>query len=439
MKLGAPVLAVCGAAAHLARARHAVACLRRQGAGRVVVVTDPARNRGELPDAEIVAAPIDPRWSDAQAAILLKTAVAEHVDDGEVHLYLDSDVLAIAGELDEALRDWRPPVVFASDLPFPGASLRTFSPFALRCACRRERERMARFFARLDTLAALHRAHDDLRPLADAALYEQPRFTGERRRGKWWTGVAKGGQSDGAIRFVQEFVAGEPVRIEYRFAGSPFRLIRDGANGSRFEDGGGAPLAWVEDPGVLDGGYWQDGDGDSLRRRAVAGGEERLWYSGGVPRKRWRALESDGGGVWADLDGGHPDRCDHLAEALERIFGVALQPRDWVPWNGGVFLFGPGSRGFLADWRERCLRLFAEPDFLVRDQGALAAAVFAAGLADHPRLSPAFNRIVDRRAPEGARARLQDLRAEGARLVHLIGGGALDPEWRLAREIVESS
>jgi len=130
-----------------------------------------------------------------------------------------------------------------------------------------------------------------------------------------------------------------------------------------------------------------------------------------------------------------PDRCDHLADALERIFGVAVEPRDWVPWNGGVFLFGPGSRPFLADWRERCLRLFAEPDFLVRDQGALAAAAFAAGLAAHPRLPSAFNRIVDRSSPAGAGATLAELRAEGARLVHLIGGGALDSEWPLVREI----
>lgn len=438
MKLGAAVLAVCGDAAHLARARRAVACLRRQGALRVVVVTDPARNRGALPDAEIVAVAIDPRWSDAQASILLKTSVAEHLDEGDVHLYLDSDVFAIAPGLDDALRHWCPPVVFASDLPFPAASLRTFGPFALRCACRRERERMTRFFARLDALAELHRAHQDLRPLADAALYERPRFAGERRRGKWWNGRAEGGRGDASIRFAQDFVDGEPVRIEYRFAGSRFRLVRDAAGGSCFEDDEGPPLAWVDDPVALDGGYWRDGDGDFLRRRAVDGGEERVWCAGGVPRKRWLARESGEGGVWADLDGGFPDRCDHLAEALERIFGVTIQPRDWVPWNGGVFLFGPGSRPFLADWRERCLRLFAEPDFLVRDQGALVAAVFAAGLAGQPRLPAAFNRIVDRRSPEGAGARLEDLRAEGARLLHLIGGAALDPEWRLAREIVES-
>lgn len=433
MKPGAAVLAVCGAAEHLARARRAVDCLRRRGAGRVVVVTDPARNRGELPEAEIVAVPVDPCWNDAQAAILLKTSVAERLDDGDVHLYLDSDVFAIAGTLDDALDHWRPPVVFASDLPFPGASLRSFGPFALRCACRRERERMERFFARLEALGELHRAFDDLRPLADAALYERPRFAGERRRGAWWTGRAEGGRADGSIRFTQEFAEGAPVRIEYRFAGSRFRLIRDAAGASRFEDGDGPPFTWIDDPEALGGGYWRDGDGDSLRRGVAAAGEERIWWSGDAPRKRWLARE--GGGLWAGLDGAFPDRCDHLAEALERIFGVVVEPRDWVPWNGGVFLFGPGSRPFLADWRERCLRLFAEPDFLVRDQGALAAAAFAAGLAAHPRLPSAFNRIVDRSSAAGAGARLADLRAEGARLVHLIGGGALDPEWPLVREI----
>lgn len=435
MKPGSFVFAVCGGREHLARAGEAAARLRRFTARPILVATDPARNRATLDGVEVLAIPTDPRWSDAQAAILLKSALAEHLPGDAVHCYLDSDVVAIGGEVDRIFEHFQPPLTFASDLPVPEATLRTFGGHGFACECALERSRLERFCRRLERLTALHREHRELAALGDPELYRNPRFEGERRRGAWWNGTATGAAADGSVRFEQTFRAGQPVRLVHHFHNGRFVRIEE-EGGARFEDGEGPALAWIEDRSCVGGGFWRDADGDSLRRIADSGDGVLWWYRDDRPRRRWRSdSERDAGGAWVDGAGDELGVCDHLAEALERRFAISIADRTWVPWNGGVFLFGPGARPLLADWRRRCEELFATPGFAVRDQAALVATAWAHGLDRHPRLPAAFNRIVDRRSRAGASVRLRDLEAEGAQLLHLIGGGLGDLSWPLGRDL----
>ncbi len=375
---------------------------------------------------------------DARAAIWLKTSVAEIAENAGLgpgpHAYVDSDVVAVADDVDRIFERFAPPVTFGSDLPFAAANLRTFSSHAVECECAVERERLARYFRRLDSLTAFHREHGELAALADPALYEGARFTGERRRGRWHDGIAEGGSAAGGIHFRQRFANGEPVEIVYSFVDAPWRLAKRG-DASRLEDDAGW-FRFDASPEEAGGGHWEDERGDSLRRFATPGGERREWFRDGRPRRTWRPdASSDAGGAWVDAAGVELGVCDHLADRLESLFGTPIPRPDWVPWNGGVFLFDASAAPFLADWRSRCLRLFAEPGFRVRDQGALVSAAWARGLAEHPRLPPADNRIVDRRSPANAGLRLAALRAEGARLLHLIGGGDDDMTWPLAKDL----
>jgi 4-hydroxybenzoate polyprenyltransferase len=91
---------------------------------------------------------------------------------------------------------------------------------------------------------------------------------------------------------------------------------------------------------------------------------------------------------------GDTDSCGHLREGLLDLWEVE-PPGGWLPWNGGVFLFGPESRPFLDAWHGRVLEAFADPRFKTRDQHALVATVWADGLQEHPLLPREFNTIVD--------------------------------------------
>ncbi|MEO7794252.1 MAG: hypothetical protein ABIV06_05710 [Thermoanaerobaculia bacterium] len=441
MSAPAFVFAVCGARPHFDRLAIAIAHHARHSRREILVVTDPARNRGvvpPLPADQIVAAATDPGLTDAEAAIELKTGLATLLPAGRLYAYLDSDVLAIGDEVDTIFDAFVPPVTFAPDLPMRGASLRTFSSHAIDCECAGERQRLTRFFDRLDDLTALHRQHNDLAPLSDPALYSRAAFTGERRGGKWWRGEARGASGDGGIRFEQRFEDGAPVGIVYRFAGTAWRFEQLGGEGGIWHDGDGT-MRWVTDAGCCDGGYWQDEAGDSFRRKPSPAGDERLWFRAGAPRRRWQADPgSDAGGAWVDAHGRELGACDHLVDALERLFAITIADRQWVPWNGGVFLFTADAAGFFADWQTRCRTIFRTPGMRVRDQGALVASAWASALENHPRLPQRFNRIVDRRSPWGRDARLAVMQDHGAQLVHLIGGGIDDLSWPFAADLARA-
>jgi hypothetical protein len=88
--------------------------------------------------------------------------------------------------------------------------------------------------------------------------------------------------------------------------------------------------------------------------------------------------------------------CHHLREALLCSFAVDVRQCSWIPWNGGVFLFGDESAEFLDVWNRVAVQTFADPYWRTRDQAALAAAAWRLGLELHSPLPREFNFIVDR-------------------------------------------
>lgn len=86
--------------------------------------------------------------------------------------------------------------------------------------------------------------------------------------------------------------------------------------------------------------------------------------------------------------------CGHLREQLRARFDLDV-PGRWLHWNGGVFVFGPEAKPFLAMWQERAVASFGWPEWRTRDQGALIATVWSMGLEELPRLPRRFNFIAD--------------------------------------------
>ncbi|MEZ5312223.1 MAG: hypothetical protein R2862_00540 [Thermoanaerobaculia bacterium] len=129
--------------------------------------------------------------------------------------------------------------------------------------------------------------------------------------------------------------------------------------------------------------------------------------------------------------------CDHLREQLESLFDVTIADPLWVPWNGGLFLFDGEARPFLADWRERCLRLFATAPSAPRDQGRWWRRSGPNGW--RTTAAPGgFSRLIDRRSRRAQELRLATLVAEGTKFVHLIGGGLEDRSWPLGRDLADA-
>lgn len=132
--------------------------------------------------------------------------------------------------------------------------------------------------------------------------------------------------------------------------------------------------------------------------------------------------------------------CGHLREQLRARFDVAV-PGDWLHWNGGVFAFGPEAAPVLDLWHERAVASFAWPEWKTRDQGALIATAWTLGLADLPRLPPAFNFIADLGNsdlcldPERGWALHPAGPWSDARFLHLYTSPLEDPGWDLGRDV----
>jgi hypothetical protein len=132
--------------------------------------------------------------------------------------------------------------------------------------------------------------------------------------------------------------------------------------------------------------------------------------------------------------------CSHLAQAIERKFGVSV-PDQWVHWNGGVFLLGPEARPFMETWHTLTLQIFDDPYWRIRDQGTLITTVWKLGLQRQECLAPRYNFLVDLRNPA-----LRFNRAAGYSLhdslpgihptfLHLLRAGLDRQDWNLKRDI----
>ncbi|MFP4476100.1 MAG: hypothetical protein ACLFOY_11135 [Desulfatibacillaceae bacterium] len=99
---------------------------------------------------------------------------------------------------------------------------------------------------------------------------------------------------------------------------------------------------------------------------------------------------------WVDPNGRdiYECRCDHFPRAAREHWGVDMEP-EWRHPNGGVFVFDERSGPFMDAWRARVLDTFGNPGFSVRDQGALAATAWEAGMENGPWMSQDYNCILD--------------------------------------------
>jgi SAM-dependent methyltransferase/4-hydroxybenzoate polyprenyltransferase len=133
---GAFVFVVCGPAEYLGALDRAVVALRAHTDRPIWLLTDSRRNEREPPAVDHVVDVATPaELDDHQASIWLKTSVHRHLPSDRAWCYLDSDVIAVDGRVDEVFRFCPGPVAFALDLPIVGQCVDRFSPWAMDCDC----------------------------------------------------------------------------------------------------------------------------------------------------------------------------------------------------------------------------------------------------------------------------------------------------------------
>ncbi len=124
------VFSVVGAR-HVAATATAIQFLRRFSKHPVIVVQ--ARSERRAPADIVVDAEPPSALDDHQASIWLKTNLLAHVSgQAERFCYLDSDVIAVDGEVDRIFDHAQGPVTFAPD----HAEIDAFSNWAIECGCK---------------------------------------------------------------------------------------------------------------------------------------------------------------------------------------------------------------------------------------------------------------------------------------------------------------
>jgi hypothetical protein len=335
------VFVVCGGREHIETLHYALRALKRFARSEIIVLTDTQRNEIAIDWPHVVDVRTPEAFNHHQASIYLKTGIHRFVPPGPRYCYLDTDVVAVAPDVESMFDQKRGPITFAAD------HFRTheFSPYAVRCECaeqnRREREE-------LTTLKQA--AYCEFPEAGNDPYMKTTSRDFERWRAQPW----------------------HMLRTYLRFRRTPvFESNRDEPPAYRWKS------FWLETQETA----------NLYQHPVIVRQIESVspWRYNPV-RKSW--ISPAGRDIY------HL-RCNHLVQQIECTFGIRVADPCWQHWNGGVFLFDTDSHAFLEAWHAKTMRIFADPAWLTRDQGTLIATAWELGLQDNPLLPPQFNFLAD--------------------------------------------
>jgi len=334
------VFVVCGSAEHIDALHYSLVAMERHSRAAILVVTDSRRNERSIRWPHVVDVATPTHLDNHQASIYLKTAVHRFVPPGPRYCYVDTDVVAVAPNVDDVFRIAPAPIRFAAD----HIGLREFSPHAVRCDCPERRR------CDLDEIARIKRVAyaSAYAPEPEPGLCRTPADYERRaadRCARW-------------MAFVR-WAAGRPSSGQRGDAGS--------RRWQRY---------WIESQDAV---LWEP-------PRIVRHVERTTAWRRDRRRQSW--ISPAGQDVY------HV-RCDHLVGEIARTFGIVVKRPAWQHWNGGVFLFDEGSNAFLDAWHTKTMTIFNDPVWRTRDQGTLIATAWEFGLQDLPVIPRAFNCITD--------------------------------------------
>jgi hypothetical protein len=380
------VFAVCGAAGEIQKLNVALRYLRRFSTSRIRVVTDLARNEESIAHDDLVDHRTFATLSHRQAAMSLKTGLHRILPMPGTYCYLDSDVIAVRTGVEEVFAHKQASITFATD----HSRLPEFSGYAVRCRCLAEREaEIARLWAErvrvIERRARIARKWESLQQMIARFEVCPEELAADRARLR-----------DG----VREYWRGWEQEKARRW-GSSWRRWRRYVRrrGTLPEVVASLGYTWNE---IEHAGY--DAQGRLVWAENTVSSVERITGCRHDPATgRWIDPEgdvldtalADVSAIDAEIARLRKKGCDHLRQAIQVRFGVAVTDLGWRQWNSGVFVFDEGDTELFELWHQWSMALVGDPYWETRDQGALVAAVWRLGLQRQLNLPIEFNFIAD--------------------------------------------
>ncbi|MFN8321364.1 MAG: glycosyltransferase [Chitinophagales bacterium] len=337
------VFVVCGAAAHLDALHYSIQALSKFSKTEIVVLTDSLRNEIPIIHNSVIDILTPSHFDNHQASIYLKTGIHKFLPSGKNYCYLDTDVVAVSDRVDTIFENFKAPITFAPDHCVSDQ----FSPSAVKCTCAKD------FAIWEKELKELFRKHKDLirEPENEEKKKKLLSYFEEAKKDKWryWL-----------------------LSLRFNLARKIFELDKDTFLNKEEH-------------------YWHDKEGAPILYENDVQSSVDIIESTTLYR-----CQKDQNEIWT-INGKNvfDCRCNHLKEAIKRVFDIDVIEQNWQHWNGGVFLFNDSSHDFLNAWHEKTMKIFALPEWKTRDQGTLIATVWQFGLQYHPTLPQQFNLIAD--------------------------------------------
>ena len=342
------VFVVCGGAEHIETLHFSLQALRRVSAHPVIVLTDSSRNEIPVAHDTVVDIKTPKEFDHHQASIYLKTGIHKFLPKGNLYCYLDTDVVALDGEVDDIFKQKTPVITFATD----HCKVQKFSPHAVNCNCLKENQRLRQ------ELAAILLKYNAQLDIKDPALLEKQR------------------------RLIKKFDILKKDKLSYFFITLRFLFTLH-----KFKlDDDTYFLRWKK--------IWVDKKGDTIlltKPRSLVSliEKETAW--------KWDSTAEK----WISPDGHDLDNliCNHLTKYIFDKFSIKVEDQNWQHWNGGVFLFDDDSHAFLESWHTKTLAIFKDSKWKTRDQGTLIATACEFGLQSAQTLPIEFNFLADYNHP----------------------------------------
>ncbi|MFH0865917.1 MAG: hypothetical protein V1904_06965, partial [Bacteroidota bacterium] len=332
---------VCGEDSHIRTLNFSIHCLKKFSKNQILVVTDKTRNTKEIEHDNIIDIPTQKDFSSHQASIFLKTSLHKIVEPGNFYCYLDSDVIALNKDVDKIFSFKSGQVTFASD----HTTIDRFSPYATNCWC-------------LDKHKQLQNLLEKHNPFAQTANISNP-------------------STRKLFCFLDEIKKTRFSRLLFDLRFHSNKIIR-----KKFHAGNGFYY-------VFKTKTWEDKENHVLLH-------DMINYKDKIEAESNFRFTSSGQ-KWIDENNNiiNDFKCNHLIRSIKEKFGIKIEDKTWLHWNGGVFIFDNDSHEFMESWHNKTMSIFNDPLWKVRDQGTLAATAWEFGLQNNQRIPEEFNFIAD--------------------------------------------
>jgi len=292
------VFVACGTKEHITTLEFSLRALRRRTERNIIIVTDESRNEVKINTREqIINIPVPKKYSDHQAAIILKTSLYNILPKGNLYAYLDTDVVAIGKNPDGIFEEFIGPIRFAAD----HCRSRKFSPYAFNCGCLekwgKDRKKLEEALEQYDKNRKIK---DDKLIKASKELLAHFSHLKKRPSKKLQT-AARYFLSPRTFKLNEQFYFDKKKRT------------------------------------------WQSTKYNQVIMYEVP--VRKISRATGLRYSRWKQtwVNKQGEDIWKD-------ECSHLAEHIKGKFSIEIKENNWQHWNGGVFLFSDEIRGFLESW-----------------------------------------------------------------------------------------